>query len=156
MITLNKKQAILKIQMKVQTILKKLKKKKQNKPFKILITVKVQKRQKKKKTQSIENTLEKIIHVKEPIKNDKINALDKNLKSDSDELEMVEFNFNNIIDTIKIKKPNEVYYEIYKVAREKAKLAKKLAIEAYLEAQNIKTKYMLDDLDESDEDEMNI
>ena len=109
-----------------------------------------------KKTQSIENTLEKIIHVKETIKNDKTNALDKNLKSDSDELEMVEFNFNNIIDTIKIKKPNEVYYEIYKVAREKAKLAKKLAIEAYLEAQNIKTKYMLDDLDESDEDEMNI
>ena len=109
-----------------------------------------------KKTQSIENTLEKIIHVKEPIKNYKTNALDKNLKSDSDELEMVEFNFNNIIDTIKIKKPNEVYYEIYKVAREKAKLAKKLAIEAYLEAQNIKTKYMLDDLDESDEDEMNI
>ena len=90
------------------------------------------------------------------IKNTKTNALDKNVKSDSNELETVEFNFNNITETIKIKKPNEVYYEIYKVAREKAKLAKKLAIEAYLDAQNIKTKYMLDDLDESDEDEINL
>ena len=109
-----------------------------------------------KKIQSNENTLEKTIKVNETIKNTKTNALDKNVKSDSNELETVEFNFNNITETIKIKKPNEVYYEIYKVAREKAKLAKKLAIEAYLDAQNIKTKYMLDDLDESDEDEINL
>ena len=60
---------------------------------------------------------------------------------------------NNITDSIKLRKPNEVYYEIYKAAREKAKRAKKLATEAYLEAKNIKIKYMLDDLDESDEDE---
>lgn len=84
------------------------------------------------------------------------NTLDKNIKSDNYELEIVDFNFSNITDTIKIKKPNEVYYEIYKVAREKAKLAKKLAMEAYLEAQNIKTKFMLDDLDESDEDEIKL
>jgi hypothetical protein len=82
------------------------------------------------------------------------NTLDKNIKSDNNELEIVDFNFSNITETIKIKNPNEVYYEIYKAAREKAKLAKKLAMEAYLEAQNIKTKFMLDDLDESDEDEI--
>ena len=51
-----------------------------------------------------------------------------------------------------LKKPNEVYYEIYRAAREKAKHMRKVALEAYLEAQQIKTKYMLEDLDESDEE----
>jgi len=55
-------------------------------------------------------------------------------------------------DTITLKKPNEVYYELYKAAREKAKLAKKNAIIAYLEAKNIKKTYMIDNLDESESD----
>jgi len=54
--------------------------------------------------------------------------------------------------TIKLKKPNAVYYELYKQAKERAREAKKYAIQAYLEAQNIKANYMLNDLDESDED----
>jgi len=54
--------------------------------------------------------------------------------------------------TIKLKKPNDVYYDIYKQARNKAKEAKKMAIIAYLEAKNIKKTYMLDDLDYSDND----
>jgi len=69
-------------------------------------------------------------------------------------LELVDLNIDNQCDSIKLRKPNEVYYEIYKAAREKAKRAKKNATEAYLEAKNIKIKYMLDDLDESDEDEV--
>jgi len=55
-------------------------------------------------------------------------------------------------DTITLKKPNEVYYELYKAAREKAKLAKKNAIIAYLEAKNIKKTYMIDNLYESESD----
>jgi hypothetical protein len=55
-------------------------------------------------------------------------------------------------ETLILKKPNEVYYELYKEAREKAKLAKKTAIIAYLEAKNIKKTYMLDSLDESESD----
>jgi hypothetical protein len=55
-------------------------------------------------------------------------------------------------ETITLKKPNEVYYELYKEAREKAKLAKKSAIIAYLEAKNIRKTYMLDNLDESESD----
>jgi len=55
-------------------------------------------------------------------------------------------------ETITLKKPNEVYYELYKEAREKAKLAKKSAIIAYLEAKNIRKTYMIDDLDESESD----
>ena len=54
------------------------------------------------------------------------------------------------LETITLKKPNQVYYEIYKEARKKAKIAKKSAIVAFLEAKNIKKTYMLDDLDESD------
>jgi len=56
------------------------------------------------------------------------------------------------LETITLKKPNQVYYEIYKKAREKAKETKKAAIVAYLEAKNIKKTYMLDDIDESDSD----
>jgi hypothetical protein len=58
------------------------------------------------------------------------------------------------LESITLKKPNQVYYEIYKKAREKAKEAKKEALLAFLEAKNIKKTYMLDDIDESeDEDE---
>lgn len=54
------------------------------------------------------------------------------------------------LETITLKKPNQVYYEIYQKAREKAKESKKNAILAYLEMKNIKKTYMLDDIDESD------
>jgi hypothetical protein len=56
----------------------------------------------------------------------------------------------NSLETLTLKKPNQVYYEIYQKAREKAKEAKKTAIVAYLEMKNIKKTYMLDDIDESD------
>jgi hypothetical protein len=71
----------------------------------------------------------------------------------NEHLELVNLNIDNINEHIKLRRPNEVYYEIYKAAREKAKRAKKFATEAYLEAKNIKIKYMLDNLDESDDDE---
>ena len=71
-----------------------------------------------------------------------------------DGMEEVNFNFETITDSISLKKPNEVYYEIYKAAREKAKHMKKMAMEAYLEAKQIKTKYMLSDIeDDSDSDD---
>ena len=57
---------------------------------------------------------------------------------------------DNTLETLQLKNPNQVYYEIYQKAREKAKDAKKNAILAYLEMKNIKKTYMLDDIDESD------
>ena len=57
-------------------------------------------------------------------------------------------------EPITLKKPNEVYYEIYKAARKKAKHMRKIAVEAYLEAKNIKTKYALDEIDESEDEEL--
>jgi len=44
---------------------------------------------------------------------------------------------------IKIKQPNEIYYEMYKNARLQAKEAKKKAQEAYLEAKQIKDLHLL-------------
>ena len=71
-------------------------------------------------------------------------------------MEEVNVELNGGTEAMKLKKPNEVYYEIYKNAKIKAKQMRKAAVEAYLEAKQIKTKYMLDDLDESDEDEVDI
>ena len=70
-----------------------------------------------------------------------------------DDLEEVQFGIDleNNLETIALKKPNDVYYEMYKQAREKAKNAKKEALLALLEAKNIKQTYMLEDIDSSDE-----
>ena len=69
----------------------------------------------------------------------------------------VVFDFNsesiNNDETVSIKKPNAIYYEMYKEALKKAKMAKELALSSYLEAKNIKNTYMLDDLDDSDLEE---
>jgi len=71
----------------------------------------------------------------------------------NDELEEYEpLDSMNHLETITLKKPNQVYYEIYKEARKKAKKAKKEAIVAFLEAKNIKKTYILEDLDESDDE----
>ena len=64
----------------------------------------------------------------------------------------LDIDIENNLETITLKKPNQVYYEIYKEARDKAKKAKKSAIIAYLEAKNIKKTYMLKDLDCSDDE----
>ena len=68
------------------------------------------------------------------------------------DIEEITINYQDLSDTISLKNPNEVYYEIYKNAREKAKECRMKAVEAYLEAKQIKTKYMLQDLDDSDDD----
>ena len=68
---------------------------------------------------------------------------------------LTEIHFDELDDTmesISLKKPDQVYYKIYKAAREKAKQAKKESILAYLEAKNIKKTYMLDDIEDSDSD----
>jgi hypothetical protein len=67
--------------------------------------------------------------------------------------EMNDINFNiDTLEPMKLKKPNEFYYEIYKKAKEKAKQAKKEMMIAFLEAKNLKKTYMLDDLEDSDSD----
>jgi hypothetical protein len=42
---------------------------------------------------------------------------------------------------------------MYRAAKRKAKMAKNLALKSYLEAKNIKSTYMLDDVSDTDSDE---
>ena len=81
--------------------------------------------------------------------------LDKDIEENSKELTEVQNNDLNLettLETIHLKKPNQVYFELYKDARSKAKVAKRNAILAYLEAKNIKKTYMLENLNDSDSD----
>ena len=55
--------------------------------------------------------------------------------------------------SISLKQPNEIYTEIYKAARTKAKLMRKAAIAAFLEAKKIKTQHLLDDIYSSDDED---
>ena len=71
----------------------------------------------------------------------------------SDEMQEVVFHLDELPenDQITLKNRNDVYYEMYREARRKAKYARDMALSSYLEAKNIKNKYMLDDIDDSDE-----
>ena len=57
----------------------------------------------------------------------------------------------DVSDSFTIKKPDDVYMELYKSAKEKAKNARLDAIKAYMELKHIKQNYQIDDLD-SDND----
>lgn len=89
-----------------------------------------------------------IVEEEEPNKNDNDNDDDDILEIN---LDVEEINDN---DTIQLKDKTEVYYQMYKEARQKAKLAKSLALSSYLEARRIKNLYMLDDIDDSDESDL--
>ena len=81
--------------------------------------------------------------------------VDLNKKEDNFDIVPIELTFDKEnLETITLKKPNQVYYELYKDAREKAKKAKKEAVLAYLEAKNIKKAYMLEDIDSSDDSDV--
>ena len=63
---------------------------------------------------------------------------------------------DNIIinnEPIELKTHNAIYLEIYKKAKQKAKEIRKNAIQAFLEAKNIKVKYNLDSINDSSSDE---
>lgn len=74
----------------------------------------------------------------------------------SNELKEIDLEITEDDEPISLKKPNEVYYEIYKSARNKAKHMKQVAIQAYLEAKEIKTKYQLSDIEDSDDENVDI
>jgi hypothetical protein len=72
------------------------------------------------------------------------------------EIQEVDFNMDELssTETVQIKKRNEVYYEMYREARRKAKIARDLALSSYLEAKRIKNTYMLDDIKDSDDSDL--
>jgi len=81
--------------------------------------------------------------------------LTEDIQENDDELKEInniDLNLDKNDASIKLKKPNQVYFELYKEARNKAKQAKKSAILAYLEAKNIKKTYMIENINDSDSD----
>ena len=77
--------------------------------------------------------------------------IEENNNDDLKEMDDFELSLENL-EKMQLKKPNQVYFELYKEARNKAKQAKKNAILAYLEAKNIKKTYMIENLNDSDSD----
>ena len=57
------------------------------------------------------------------------------------------------MESITLRNPDEVYYDIYKDARAKAKTARKAALQSYIEAQNIRNTHHLEIADDSSDDE---
>ena len=76
----------------------------------------------------------------------------------SDTMQEVVFNLEDLSqdETVNLKQPNEVYYQMYKDAIQKAKVAREMALSSYLEAKNIKNTYMLTDIDDSDMSDMDM
>jgi hypothetical protein len=54
--------------------------------------------------------------------------------------------------SLALKKPQDIYYEIYRVAKEKAKEARQKALDALMEAKNIKQRYLLEDASDDGSD----
>ena len=101
------------------------------------------------KTPIEEPLIEKKKVIEEPLIEEKKYFFDNNILEinlDVDEIENLE--------TIHLKEKTEVYYQMYREARQKAKLAKSLALSSYLEARRIKNLYMLEDIDNSDESDL--
>lgn len=78
------------------------------------------------------------------------NTLVKNNKNE--ELSEISIEVPKEKSNVSLKKPNEVYLEIYKKARKKAKEAKMEAIKAYLTLKEIKKQYLLDEIDLSEDE----
>lgn len=76
----------------------------------------------------------------------------------TDGLEEIDFNLEELPteEIVQIKNKNEVYYEMYREARRKAKIARNLALSSYLEAKRIKNTYMLDNIKDSDDSDLDM
>jgi len=108
-------------------------------------------------TESIDASKNNISHLEDDLekveeKHEQVTIQEESLDKNGimNEIEIITPSENTEI--VKLKNPNEVYMEIYKEARRKAKNAKKHAIQSYLEAKRIKSLYLLDEIESSDDD----
>lgn len=73
-----------------------------------------------------------------------------------DTLEEVQINLEELTDTVEIKERNDLYYQMYREAKKKGKIARDLAVSSFLEAKRIKNTYMLQDISDSEESDLEI
>ena len=95
--------------------------------------------------------------------NDEKTKNDVEINDNQESLEKVETNSleeinlevsENGSEILKLKKPKEVYIDIYKKALKRARDIKKQAINEFLNAKKIKNTYLLDDLEISDDEDL--
>lgn len=106
-----------------------------------------------------ENTNEESEKVNEELSEEKISIDTIDIKpTPNSDFEEVNFDLEELPeeDNIVLKNRKDVYYEMYREARRKAKIAKEMAMASYLEAKNIKNAYMLDDIEDSDDSDIEI
>ena len=94
----------------------------------------------KLETQTQENKKEQIIKVETSVE-----------QQDNLEIKEVDLDMPEEEELFQLKKPDTVYLDIYNKALQKAKDAKIKAIQAYLELKEIKNKYMIQEVDEDDD-----
>lgn len=95
-------------------------------------------------------------NIEENVVNNVTTTLNKNMNTQLDSLEDITMNLditNN--SNMQLKTRNDVYYEIYKEAKNKANQAKKAAIKAYLDAKKIKNTYLMDEMEDDSDDSDN-
>lgn len=102
-----------------------------------------------------ENTIDPTVGdvVEDNIENNEI-SIDTLIEPvDNNELQEFNIDLDSLTDNvnINIKKDNDIYYEMYREAKRKAKIASDLALSSYLEAKRIKNLYMLDEIEDSDD-----
>jgi hypothetical protein len=94
-----------------------------------------------------QNTIEISNEKQEDILENNSNILESQITEFDFDLDKISEN-----DTIQIKRRNDIYYEMYKEAKRKAKIARDLALSSYLEAKRIKNTYLLNNIHDSDSD----
>ena len=112
-------------------------------------------------TEETENTLETLDNnliennsIEDEKNEDLILENEKDLENQEiNELQEINVSLDEIPEqnSISIKNKDNVYYQMYKEAKSKAKVARDLAISSYLEAKRIKNLYMLDETTDTDD-----
>lgn len=83
------------------------------------------------------------------------NLFIENDPNQTNEIMEIDFDLDKLpSEEVQLKPRNDIYYEMYKEARKKAKMARDLALSSYLEAKKIKNTYMLEKIDDSDNSEI--
>jgi len=106
----------------------------------------------------LDNTeeIKSAIHTDESIEPNIVTEIETNLTTNTEDIEefTIDLDTLNTDENVTIKKSNDVYYEMYREACRKAKIARDLALSSYLEAKRIKNTYLLEDLSDSDESDL--
>ena len=84
--------------------------------------------------------------------NIQINLQESDSNNGLEEIDLEESGLQNI-ESLTLKKPDEIYYEMYKEAKRKARELRKEALEAFLKAKQIKNKYSLEESEDDNEEE---